>query len=253
VILSLPPLSVDLDSGAVQGPGVHRTLRPLERKLLGYLAEASPRVVGRDELVREVWGYSEGMLTRTVGVSVGRLRKAIEVDPSSPRYVFTVHGEGFALRMEPVVARPQFTGSFVGRAALLHRVAAWLASGGGRLLVVCGPPGVGKSRFVAELGVGRWVASDQLHEADGVALVDDLADRAAVLAALRARATLRVVATAAEPLELVAETVVALAPLEDADVERLVREAAGHLDDVAVRSVVEAAAGLPGVALEAIR
>ena len=57
---------------------LHLTHRELE--LLRYLAERQARVVHRDELLREVWGYPAMPATRSVDHAVARLRKKIEPD-----------------------------------------------------------------------------------------------------------------------------------------------------------------------------
>lgn len=68
-----------------------------EFELLRYLAERRNRVVYRAELLREVWGYSDQPFTRCVDHAVARLRKKIESDPGSPRFLQTVHGDGYRL------------------------------------------------------------------------------------------------------------------------------------------------------------
>jgi DNA-binding response OmpR family regulator len=76
---------------------LHLTRRDFD--LLHYLAERSDRVVYRDELLREVWGYPELPNTRSVDHAIARLRKKIEPDPHHPRFVHTVHGDGYQLRI----------------------------------------------------------------------------------------------------------------------------------------------------------
>jgi DNA-binding response OmpR family regulator len=72
-----------------------------EFDLLHYLAERSDRVVYRDELLREIWGYPETPNTRSVDHAIARLRKKIEDDPRHPRFVLTVHGDGYQLHVTP--------------------------------------------------------------------------------------------------------------------------------------------------------
>ncbi len=79
---------------AASGP-IHLT--HLEFELLRYLAERQSRVVHRSELLREVWGYPEMPSTRSVDHAVARLRKKIERDPANPRFLHTVHGDGYQL------------------------------------------------------------------------------------------------------------------------------------------------------------
>jgi DNA-binding response OmpR family regulator len=82
---------------------LHLTRREFD--LLHYLAERSDRVVYRDELLREVWGYPELPNTRSVDHAIARLRKKVEADPHNPRFVHTVHGDGYQLRV-PSTAQP---------------------------------------------------------------------------------------------------------------------------------------------------
>ena len=91
--------SVTIDFRAMQatrGPDtLHLTHREFE--LLRYLADRQTKVVHRDELLREVWGYPDRPNTRSVDHAVARLRKKIEPDPSHPRFIHTVHGDGYQL------------------------------------------------------------------------------------------------------------------------------------------------------------
>jgi DNA-binding response OmpR family regulator len=68
-----------------------------ELTLLRYLAARAGRVVHRSELLRAVWGYPDEPNTRSVDHAVARLRKKIEPDPDEPRYIRTVHGNGYSL------------------------------------------------------------------------------------------------------------------------------------------------------------
>jgi len=66
-----------------------------EAMLLRRLAEHKGETVTRDELLREVWGYADGVQTRTIDNFVLALRKKLEPDPKKPRYIQTVTGEGY--------------------------------------------------------------------------------------------------------------------------------------------------------------
>ena len=74
---------------------LHLTHREFE--LLRYLAERRDRIVHRDELLREVWGYLSTPTTRSVDLAIARLRKKIEADPHRPRFILTVHADGYRL------------------------------------------------------------------------------------------------------------------------------------------------------------
>jgi DNA-binding response OmpR family regulator len=56
--------------------------------------------VTREELLRVVWGYEHVPLTRTVDIAIARLRRKIEPDPRHPRYLRTVHRDGYCLTPE---------------------------------------------------------------------------------------------------------------------------------------------------------
>lgn len=75
---------------------LHMTHREFE--LMQYLAERQGHVVHRDELLRELWGYPQTPpFTRSVDNAIARLRKKIEPDVHHPRFIHTVHGDGYTL------------------------------------------------------------------------------------------------------------------------------------------------------------
>lgn len=95
--LTLGTVAIDFRERHVTKDGrtLHLTYREFE--LLQYLAERERRVVHRDELLREVWGYADMPTTRSVDHAIARLRKKIEVDAHRPRFIHTVHGDGYCL------------------------------------------------------------------------------------------------------------------------------------------------------------
>jgi DNA-binding response OmpR family regulator len=66
-------------------------------EILHYLASRPHRIVSRDELLKAVWGYPDTAATRAVDHAIARLRKKIEDKPHKPRYIHTVHGDGYYL------------------------------------------------------------------------------------------------------------------------------------------------------------
>jgi DNA-binding response OmpR family regulator len=70
-------------------------LTTMEFKTLKYLIQNARRVISRDELLNEVWGYENYPCTRTVDNHILRLRQKLERDPSRPAHFRTVHGAGY--------------------------------------------------------------------------------------------------------------------------------------------------------------
>jgi len=95
-MVQLGDLLVDLRARRVMRGDEEVCLTRLEFDLLVYLVRNAGRVVGYDELLREVWGYdyTEGA-QETVKSCVKRLRQKIEPDPEQPRYLMTVRGVGY--------------------------------------------------------------------------------------------------------------------------------------------------------------
>jgi DNA-binding response OmpR family regulator len=75
-------------------------LRPKEFDLLYALATRDGRVAGRAELLREVWGYHESVLSRTLDTHIGELRRKLEDDPGAPRHIITVRKTGYRLAQD---------------------------------------------------------------------------------------------------------------------------------------------------------
>jgi DNA-binding response OmpR family regulator len=71
------------------------TLTPLEFKFADYLMKHSDRIIPREELLREVWGFTLLPKTRTVDHFMGRLRKLLEKDVENPQYFVTIRGAGY--------------------------------------------------------------------------------------------------------------------------------------------------------------
>ena len=76
-------------------------LRPKEYDLLGALLRREGGVVGRADLLREVWGYHESVLSRTLDTHIGELRRKLEADPAVPRHILTVRKTGYRLAIDP--------------------------------------------------------------------------------------------------------------------------------------------------------
>ena len=68
-----------------------------EFELLRYLIAHRGEVVSREQMLRDVWGYDDQTVTRTVDNYIAKLRSHLEPRPHDPRYIVTVHGSGYQL------------------------------------------------------------------------------------------------------------------------------------------------------------
>ncbi|MEQ1618842.1 MAG: response regulator transcription factor [Terricaulis sp.] len=68
-----------------------------EAAILRYLYRSGEKSVGREELLREVWGYNANVTTHTLETHIYRLRQKIEPDAQSPRLLITETG-GYRLQ-----------------------------------------------------------------------------------------------------------------------------------------------------------
>jgi DNA-binding response OmpR family regulator len=66
-----------------------------EFKTLKFLVQNAERVITRDVLLNEVWGYQNYPSTRTVDNHILKLRQKLEKDPPNPKHFRTVHGVGY--------------------------------------------------------------------------------------------------------------------------------------------------------------
>ena len=88
-------IHVDFTKSHLRKSGKTIPLGERESRLLRYLIERKGTVLSRDELLQEVWGYKSIPLTRTVDVHIAWLRQKIEEDAKNPKYIVTVHGQGY--------------------------------------------------------------------------------------------------------------------------------------------------------------
>jgi len=84
----------------VQVAGVPARLRLKEFQLLLALAREPGRLMTRQKLAQEVWGYDHLASSRTIDVHIRRLRQAVE-DVSAFDYIQTVHGAGYRFEARP--------------------------------------------------------------------------------------------------------------------------------------------------------
>jgi len=94
-ILTFGDARIDFTSMEATLAGKSITLTTQEFKLLKYFASSPGRVISREELLNEVWGYQSYPSTRTVDNHVLRLRQKLEPEPASPRFLLTMHRAGY--------------------------------------------------------------------------------------------------------------------------------------------------------------
>jgi two-component system, OmpR family, alkaline phosphatase synthesis response regulator PhoP len=89
---------VDLIGTEAAREGKPVNLSAREFQLLRYFIEHRGATLSRDELLKQVWGYSADMYTRTVDVHVASLRQKLEDDPKQPKFILTVQGLGYKFK-----------------------------------------------------------------------------------------------------------------------------------------------------------
>lgn len=94
-VVSFDGISADFRKMEVKRDGKLVVLTAQEFKTFQFLVQNADRVISRDELLNEVWGYQNYPSTRTVDNHILKLRQKLEKDPSSPIHFRTVHGMGY--------------------------------------------------------------------------------------------------------------------------------------------------------------
>jgi two-component system KDP operon response regulator KdpE len=95
-------LSIDLERRRVVQDEREIHLTPTEYTLLELLATNAGKPIFTDYIIARVWRDAPGTTAETVRVHMSTLRKKIEPDPSSPRYLITEPWVGYRFIAEPV-------------------------------------------------------------------------------------------------------------------------------------------------------
>ena len=95
--LVLGSLRIDFDRYTAERNNEKVSLSQREIEVLRYMSDRIGRVVTREELLRNVWGYQNIPLTRSVDNLIARVRWKVEPDPYNPKYIHTVYGDGYRL------------------------------------------------------------------------------------------------------------------------------------------------------------
>jgi DNA-binding winged helix-turn-helix (wHTH) protein len=185
MVLAFAQFELDVAACELRRDGRSVPLQPRVFDTLRYLVEHRDRLVSKQELIDALWG---GQQLNAVAVpwSISHARKALGQQGQEPRFIETVRGRGyrFVAEVQEVVVRGAHAASdsersvarvtqvvgvtdpFVGREqVMLQLMAALEASRAshGRLLLLAGEPGIGKTRCASEFaalararGVGLW-------------------------------------------------------------------------------------------------
>ncbi|MFQ6109734.1 MAG: response regulator transcription factor [Candidatus Aminicenantales bacterium] len=88
-------VEIDFAHFKIRRKGKEFDLTSLEMDILKYFIAHKGEVVTRMVLLDKIWGYESFPTTRTIDNHIMKLRKKIEDDPSHPKYILSVYGEGY--------------------------------------------------------------------------------------------------------------------------------------------------------------
>ncbi len=93
-VFTLGPYSFRPSAKMLLDPDSNKKIRLTEKEtaILQFLFRAGDNVIGRDELLNEVWGYNSGVTTHTLETHVYRMRQKLERDPSNATILVTEPG-----------------------------------------------------------------------------------------------------------------------------------------------------------------
>ena len=86
---------IDFKSMSARCRGVPVVITAHEFKLLKFFTDNLDRVLTRELLLTEVWGYYSYPTTRTVDNQILKLRQKLEPDPANPKHLLTIYGAGY--------------------------------------------------------------------------------------------------------------------------------------------------------------
>jgi DNA-binding response OmpR family regulator len=98
--LTLGDIKIDLNEGKVLKPNQkEEELSTREVEIIEFFLSNANRPISRDDLLEKVWRYEYSTNTRTVDVHISKLRAKIEKNPDDPKFLVTLHGVGYMLRL----------------------------------------------------------------------------------------------------------------------------------------------------------
>jgi DNA-binding response OmpR family regulator len=109
-VLQFGPLRMDVRATEVSRDGKEIKLSTREFQLLRHFMEHPGEILTRKELLQEVWGYEDGMFSRTVDVHIANLRQKLEKDAKHPELILTVQRTGYKFKAS-AMTRPMQGGN----------------------------------------------------------------------------------------------------------------------------------------------
>jgi two-component system KDP operon response regulator KdpE len=94
-VLSTPDFTVDLAAKTVVRNGEPVRLTPTEWQILEVLIRNSGKLITQRQLLREVWGPAYETESNYLRVYLAQLRRKLEPEPATPRYLLTEPGMGY--------------------------------------------------------------------------------------------------------------------------------------------------------------
>ncbi len=91
-------IRIDVLRRSVSRSGTEVALTPREFDLLLALAQQHGAIASRVQLLRQVWGHSGVVESRTVDTHIAELRRKLELDPAHPEFILTVRKAGYRLQ-----------------------------------------------------------------------------------------------------------------------------------------------------------
>jgi len=101
-VLAFRRIRIDPGARRVWKDGTSVELTTVEFDLLHALARHRGRVLSREQLLQQVWGYDFYGDERVVDVHIGKIRKKLEDDSAHPEFIVTVRGVGYRFEEEPL-------------------------------------------------------------------------------------------------------------------------------------------------------
>ncbi|MGE0681236.1 MAG: AAA family ATPase [Candidatus Binatia bacterium] len=170
-LVFFPPFRLDVQNEQLWKNGQPITIRPKTWAVLRYLVEHAGRLITKKELFNTVW--ADARVSEALPKDyIQELRKILDDDPKSPRFIETVHGRGYRFialvttaaapvpssqfsvpssQAPPTPNTQHLTPTLVGREEELQQLHNWLApalQGRRKIVFVTGEPGIGKTTLV---------------------------------------------------------------------------------------------------------